>query len=189
MGKRVTIAPTDPIQPWLCPQTPGTDDKGFSLFDAPDIEPLIPAPVTQATSLGASTIPVGPIGQSPSRTPGGTLKPIKVKAPEPFKGGSGTEAKQWLAQMNGWLQLSATQFNSKKDAVTFLLVNLEGSALSWALPHLANMGSNRATITTATQFDTAFSRAFFDPNKQQAAKRKITSLVQTTTTAAYATEF
>ncbi|CCO33869.1 hypothetical protein RSOLAG1IB_07832 [Rhizoctonia solani AG-1 IB] len=51
------------------------------------------------------------------------------------------------------------------------------------------MGSNRATITTAAQFDTAFSRAFFDPNKQQAAKCKITSLVQTTTTAAYATEF
>jgi hypothetical protein len=51
------------------------------------------------------------------------------------------------------------------------------------------MGSNRATITTATEFDTAFSRAFFDPDEQRAAERKITTLVQTTTTAAYATEF
>ncbi|CEL54439.1 Retrotransposable element Tf2 155 kDa protein type 1 OS=Schizosaccharomyces pombe (strain 972 / ATCC 24843) GN=Tf2-1 PE=4 SV=1 [Rhizoctonia solani AG-1 IB] len=66
---------------------------------------------------------------------------------------------------------------------------MEGSASAWALPHLANMGSNRATITTATEFDTAFSRAFFDPDEQQAAERKITSLAQTTTTAAYATEF
>jgi hypothetical protein len=117
------------------------------------------------------------------------LKPIKVKAPEPFKGGSGTEAKQWLARMNGWLRLSATQFNTEEDVVTFLLVNMEGTASSWALPHLANMGSNKATITTAAQFDTAFSRAFFDPDEQRAAERKITTLVQTTTTAAYATEF
>jgi hypothetical protein len=117
------------------------------------------------------------------------LKPIKLKAPEPFKGGTGTEAKQWLAQMNGWLCLSATQFNTKEDVVTFLLVNMEGSALSWVLPHLANMGSNRATITTAVQFDTAFPWAFFDPDKQRAAERKITLLVQTTTTAAYVTEF
>ncbi|CCO33463.1 Retrotransposon-derived protein PEG10 AltName: Full=Embryonal carcinoma differentiation regulated protein [Rhizoctonia solani AG-1 IB] len=66
---------------------------------------------------------------------------------------------------------------------------MEGNASAWALPHLANMGSNRATITTAAQFDTAFSRAFFDPDEQRAAERKITNLVQTTTTAAYATEF
>ncbi|CCO37530.1 Retrotransposon-derived protein PEG10 AltName: Full=Embryonal carcinoma differentiation-regulated protein [Rhizoctonia solani AG-1 IB] len=188
-GKRVTIAPTDPIRPWFRPQTPGTDDEGFSLFDAPDVKPLIPAPTSRATSLGASAIPIRPTGRSPSRTPGGTLKPIKVKAPEPFKGGSGTEAKQWLARMNGWLRLSATQFNTEEDVVTFLLVNMEGTASSWALPHLANMGSNRATITTAAQFDTAFSRAFFDPDEQRAAERKITTLIQTTTTAAYATEF
>ncbi|CEL63085.1 Retrotransposon-derived protein PEG10 OS=Mus musculus GN=Peg10 PE=1 SV=2 [Rhizoctonia solani AG-1 IB] len=188
-GKRVTIAPADPIRPWYRSHTPATDDEGFSLFDAPDVKPLIPTPTTRATSLGAITIPVGPTGRSPSRTPGGTLKPIKVKAPEPFKGGSGTEAKQWLARMNGWLRLSATQFNSEEDVVTFLLVNMEGSASAWALPHLANMGSNRATITTATEFDTAFSRAFFDPDEQRAAERKITALVQTTTTAAYATEF
>ncbi|CCO34837.1 Retrotransposon-derived protein PEG10 AltName: Full=Embryonal carcinoma differentiation regulated protein [Rhizoctonia solani AG-1 IB] len=188
-GKKVTIAPTDPIRPWYRVHTPATDDGGFSLFDAPDVKPLIPTPAPRAPSLGASTIPVGPPGRSPSRTPGGTLKPIKVKAPEPFKGGSGTEAKQWLARMNGWLRLSATQFNSEEDIVTFLLVNMEGSASAWALPHLANMGSNKATITTAMEFDTAFSRAFFDPDEQRAAERKITNLVQTTTTAAYATEF
>ncbi|CEL63496.1 hypothetical protein RSOLAG1IB_12678 [Rhizoctonia solani AG-1 IB] len=190
LGKKVTLAPpADPIRPWYRTHTPATDDKGFSLFDAPDVKPLIPAPTSRATSLGAQAIPIGPIGRSPSRTLGGTLKPIKVKAPEPFKGGTGTEAKQWLARMNGWLRLSATQFNSEEDVVTFLLVNMEGTASAWALPHLANMGSNRATITTAAQFDTAFSRAFFDPDEQRAAERKITTLVQTTTTAAYATEF
>ncbi|CCO35455.1 hypothetical protein RSOLAG1IB_12278 [Rhizoctonia solani AG-1 IB] len=188
-GKKVTIAPTDPIWPWYRTHTPATNDEEFSLFDQPDIKPLIPPPTTRASSLGASAIAIGPTRHSPSRTPGGTLKPIKVKAPEPFKGGTGSEAKQWLARMNGWLRLSATQFNSEEDVVTFLLVNMEGTASSWALPHLANMGSNQATITTALEFDTAFSRAFFDPDEQRAAEQKITNLVQTTTTAAYATEF
>ncbi|CCO33945.1 hypothetical protein RSOLAG1IB_11463 [Rhizoctonia solani AG-1 IB] len=188
-GKKVTIAPTNPIRPWYRTHTPATNDGEFSLFDQPDIKPLIPPSATRASSLGASAIPIGLTGRSPSRTPGGTLKPIKVKAPEPFKGGTGTEAKQWLAQMNGWLRLSATQFNSEEDVVTFLLVNMEGTASSWALPHLSNMGSNRATITTASEFDTAFSRAFFDPDEQRAAEQKITNLVQTSTTAAYATEF
>ncbi|CCO32326.1 hypothetical protein BN14_06385 [Rhizoctonia solani AG-1 IB] len=141
------------------------DEEEFSLFDGPNIKPLIPAPTSQATSLGASAIPINPTDRSLSRTPGGTLKPIKVKAPEPFKGGTGTEAKQWLACMNGWLRLSATQFNTEEDVVTFLLVNMEGAASSWALPHLANMGSNRATITTTAQFDTTFSQAFFNPDE------------------------
>ncbi|CCO37257.1 hypothetical protein BN14_11412 [Rhizoctonia solani AG-1 IB] len=42
----------------------------------------------------AATISIGAASRSLSHTPGRTLKPIKVKAPEPFKGGSGAEAKQ-----------------------------------------------------------------------------------------------
>ncbi|CCO35596.1 Retrotransposon-derived protein PEG10 AltName: Full=Embryonal carcinoma differentiation regulated protein [Rhizoctonia solani AG-1 IB] len=137
----------------------------------------------------AATISIGAASRSLSRTPGGTIKPIKVKAPEPFKGGSGAEAKQWAARMSGWLRLSATQFEREEDVVTFLLVNMEGTASAWALPHLANVGTNKATIRTVDDFDHAFERAFFDPDEQRAAERKITSLTQTTTTAAYATEF
>ncbi|CEL55038.1 hypothetical protein RSOLAG1IB_01046 [Rhizoctonia solani AG-1 IB] len=66
---------------------------------------------------------------------------------------------------------------------------MEGSALAWALPHLAHIGTDKATIKSVNDFDKAFERAFFDPDKQRAAERKITSLVQTSTTAAYATEF
>jgi hypothetical protein len=140
-------------------------------------------PGTGGSNPRATSILVGPNNRSLSRTPGGSIKPIKVKAPKPFKGGTGAEAKQWLARMNGWLRLSATQFDTEEDVVTFLLVNMEGTALAWALPHLANMGSNKATITTAMEFDTAFSCAFFDPDEQQAAEQKITNLVQTTTSA------
>ncbi|CCO31284.1 Retrotransposon-derived protein PEG10 AltName: Full=Embryonal carcinoma differentiation regulated protein [Rhizoctonia solani AG-1 IB] len=148
-----------------------------------------PDPKSSKTPARAATILIGAANRSLSRTPGGTLKPIKVKAPEPFKGGTGTEAKQWAAQMSGWLRLSATQFEREEDVITFLLVNMEGSASAWALPHLANIGTDKATIKTVDKFDHTFEWAFFNPDEQRAAKRKITSLVQTSTTAAYATEF
>jgi hypothetical protein len=150
-----------------------------------------PEPTTRSSKHKArtSSVPLSTATRSISQTPGGTIKPIKVKAPEPFKGGTGTEAKQWAARMSGWLRLSMSQFNTDEDVITFLLVNMEGAASAWALPHLANISTDKATITTVAEFDEAFEKAFFDPDEQRAAERKITSLVQTSTTAAYATEF
>ncbi|CCO37993.1 hypothetical protein BN14_12154 [Rhizoctonia solani AG-1 IB] len=66
---------------------------------------------------------------------------------------------------------------------------MEGTASAWALPHLANLGTDKATIKSVNDFDRAFERAFFDPNEQRVAERKITTLTQTTTAAAYATDF
>ncbi|CEL60249.1 hypothetical protein RSOLAG1IB_09472 [Rhizoctonia solani AG-1 IB] len=82
-----------------------------------------------------------------------------------------------------------SQFDTDEDVITFLLVNMEGTASAWALPHLANIGTEKATIKTVAEFNKAFERAFFDPDEQRAAEQKITSLTQTSTTAAYATEF
>ncbi|CCO33823.1 Retrotransposon-derived protein PEG10 AltName: Full=Embryonal carcinoma differentiation-regulated protein [Rhizoctonia solani AG-1 IB] len=155
--------------------------------DESETEAATPAPNT--SRIRAASIPLVPTTRSASRTPGGSSKPIKVKAPEPFKGGTGTEAKQWMARMSGWLRLSVTQFETEEDVITYLLVNMEGTASAWALPHLANMGTERATIKSVHDFDKAFERAFFDPDEQRAAERKITTLTQTTTAAAYATEF
>jgi hypothetical protein len=166
---------------------PPANLEWHSIHSDDESERKDPAPATKPAR--AATISIGAASRSLSRTPGGTLKPIKVKAPEPFKGGTGTEAKQWSARMSGWLRLSATQFEREEDVITFLLVNMEGAASAWALPHLANIGTDKATIKTVDDFDHAFERAFFDPDKQRAAEQKITSLTQTTTTAAYATEF
>ncbi|CCO35745.1 Retrotransposon-derived protein PEG10 AltName: Full=Embryonal carcinoma differentiation-regulated protein [Rhizoctonia solani AG-1 IB] len=157
--------------------------------DESEAEGVTPAAKPSTSRTRAASIPLTQITRSASRTPGGTTKPIKVKAPEPFKGGSGTEAKQWMARMSGWLRLSVTQFETEEDVITYLLVNMEGAASAWALPHLANLGTDKATIRTVDDFDRAFERAFFDPDEQRAAERKITTLVQTSTTAAYATEF
>ncbi|CCO36062.1 hypothetical protein RSOLAG1IB_11944 [Rhizoctonia solani AG-1 IB] len=66
---------------------------------------------------------------------------------------------------------------------------MEGTALAWALPHLANLSTDKAIIKSVNDFDKAFEQAFFDPDEQRAAERKITTLTQTTTAAAYATDF
>ncbi|CCO35545.1 Retrotransposon-derived protein PEG10 AltName: Full=Embryonal carcinoma differentiation-regulated protein [Rhizoctonia solani AG-1 IB] len=160
-----------------------------SLISEDESETETTTRVGNTSRIRAASIPLNPATRSASRTPGGSTKPIKVKAPEPFKGGSGTEAKQWMARMSGWLRLSVTQFETEEDVITYLLVNMEGTASAWALPHLANMGTDKATIRTVNEFDKAFERAFFDPDEQRAAERKITTLTQITTTAAYATEF
>ncbi|CEL55968.1 hypothetical protein RSOLAG1IB_01981 [Rhizoctonia solani AG-1 IB] len=160
-----------------------------SLLSEDESEAEAATPAANTSKIRAASIPLVPTTRSASRTPGGSTKPIKVKAPEPFKGGSGTEAKQWMARMSGWLRLSVTQFKTEEDVITYLLVNMEGTASAWALPHLANIGTNKATIWTVDDFDKAFERAFFDPDEQRAAERKITTLTQTTTAATYATDF
>jgi hypothetical protein len=106
-----------------------------------------PGPTTSPNPSKGRTpsVPLATAACSVSQTPGGTIKPIKVKALEPFKGGTGTEAKQWVARMSGWLRLSMSQFNTDKDIITFLLVNMEGAASAWALPHLANIGTDKVS--------------------------------------------
>ncbi|CCO34953.1 hypothetical protein RSOLAG1IB_11798 [Rhizoctonia solani AG-1 IB] len=160
-----------------------------SLISEDKSAPKVVTSAGNTSRIRTASIPLTPTTRLASQTPGGSTKPIKVKAPEPFKGGSGTEAKQWMARMSRWLRLSVTQFETKEDVITYLLVNMEGTALAWALPHLANIGTDKATIRTVNDFDKAFEQAFFDPDKQQAAERKITTLTQTTTAATYATEF
>jgi hypothetical protein len=73
------------------------------------------------------------------------------------------------------------------------------SPSSWSiwkgLRHLGHYPTWQIWVATGPQspqphnFDAAFSKAFFDPDEQQAAEHKITSLIQTSTTATYATKF
>ncbi|CCO36352.1 Retrotransposon-derived protein PEG10 AltName: Full=Embryonal carcinoma differentiation regulated protein [Rhizoctonia solani AG-1 IB] len=191
-------------------QTP----RAFSLFDNPSTSlataaTIHPAGATQRT-LPSFALPSNPIKPPPSShsTPSsrrssrsrsplrastaptlGALTKVKVKAPEPYKGGIGADAKQWLARMMGWLTISGSQFASNKDVIMFLLINMEGSAAAWALPHIALIGEKRAVIKTPDDFQREFRKAFDDPDATAAAERKITKLVQTTTAAAYTAEF
>ncbi|CEL56620.1 hypothetical protein RSOLAG1IB_07945 [Rhizoctonia solani AG-1 IB] len=91
--------------------------------------------------------------------------------------------------MMGWLMISGSQFANNKDVIMFLLINMEGTAAAWALPHIALIGEKRAFIKKPDDFQWEFRKAFDNPDATAAAKQKITKLVQTTTAAAYTAEF
>jgi hypothetical protein len=79
-----------------------------SLISEDKSETEVITPAGNTSRIRAASIPLTQTTRLASRTPGGSSKPIKVKAPKPFKGGTGTEAKQWMARMSGWLRLSVT---------------------------------------------------------------------------------
>ncbi|CAE6371319.1 unnamed protein product [Rhizoctonia solani] len=117
----------------------------------PEPNPIIPWATAGCTippfACPTSLAPPAPVNPQATTTlaPQGLTTTIKVKAPEPFKGTVGAEAKQWAMRMATWFQLSQGQFADELDAVRFFLMNME--------------------------------------------EQKITTLSQTTTTAAYAAKF
>ncbi|CCO32928.1 hypothetical protein BN14_06992 [Rhizoctonia solani AG-1 IB] len=169
-------------------QTP----RPFSLFDNPSSSlaaaaTINPAGTTQ-WALPSFALPSNPIKPPPSshlpassqhtsHSPSpiraltaptlGALTKVKVRAPEPYKGGIGANAKQWLARMMGWLTISRLQFANNKDVIM----------------------RKKGCYQNPGQFSREFRKAFDDPDATAAAKRKITKLVQTTTAAAYTAEF
>ncbi|CCO37237.1 Retrotransposon-derived protein PEG10 AltName: Full=Embryonal carcinoma differentiation regulated protein [Rhizoctonia solani AG-1 IB] len=166
----------------------GTSQRALPSFALPS-NPIKPPPSSHSiTSSRRSSCSRSPLSASTAPTLGALTK-VKVKAPEPYKGGIGADAKQWLARMMGWLTISGSQFASNKDIIMFLLINMEGTAAAWALPHIALIGEKKAVIKTPDDFQREFRKAFDDPDATAAAERKITKLVQTTTAAAYTAEF
>ncbi|CCO37238.1 Retrotransposon-derived protein PEG10 AltName: Full=Embryonal carcinoma differentiation regulated protein [Rhizoctonia solani AG-1 IB] len=166
----------------------GTTQRALPHFALPS-NPVKPPPSSHsAVSSQRTSRSPSPVRASTAPTLG-MLTKVKVKAPEPYKGGIGADAKQWLARMMGWLTISGSQFTSNKDVIMFLLINMEGTAAAWALPHIALIGEKRAVIKTPDDFQREFRKAFDNPDATAAAERKITKLVQTTTAAAYTAEF
>ncbi|CCO34448.1 hypothetical protein RSOLAG1IB_11727 [Rhizoctonia solani AG-1 IB] len=166
----------------------GTTQRALPHFALPS-NPVKPPPSSHsAVSSQRTSRSPSPVRASTAPTLGALTK-VKVKAPEPYKGGIGADAKQWMARMMGWLTISGLQFANDKDIIMFLLINMEGTAAAWALPHIALVGSKRAVIKTPDDFQKEFRKAFDDPDATAAAEQKITKLVQTTTAAAYTAEF
>ncbi|KAF8759503.1 Retrotransposon-derived protein PEG10 [Rhizoctonia solani] len=66
---------------------------------------------------------------------------------------------------------------------------MKDTAGAWAHPHLDQLGSHRAIIQTVKGFKLEFLAAFGNPDATRAAKRKITTLTQSSTCADYITKF
>ncbi|KDN47422.1 hypothetical protein RSAG8_03562, partial [Rhizoctonia solani AG-8 WAC10335] len=111
--------------------------------------------------------------------------------PEILKSTKARDVKQWMMKVAVWASFSNNRFTSEWDMVKYLLTLMEGEAGDWALPHLAKLmsGDPRAEIYDMNTFGREFALAFDDPDAERAVARKITELVQTSTTTEYTTLF
>jgi hypothetical protein len=132
-----------------------------------------------------------------SSTPLATATPPvpKLSSPDPYDGKKkGRPARQWLARVLAWVELSRAAFPDERALILYMLHLLKDDAANWAQPHLQKVLSRkRGAIATVDEFIEELGSAFVDPDAGRAAEQKILELTQDSTTtkftAEYTTEF
>jgi hypothetical protein len=151
-----------------------------------------PSPVRKGFSFRASAIPPA-VASTP--TPAATPQVPKLSSPDSYDGKKrGRPARQWLARVLAWVELSRAAFPDERALILYMLHLLKDDAANWAQPHLQKvLNHRRGAIATVDEFIDEFGAAFDDPDAGRAAERKILDLTQDSTatksTAEYTTEF
>jgi hypothetical protein len=134
--------------------------------------------------------------QSSSTPLAATPHPVpKLSSPDPYDGKKkGRPARQWLARILAWVELSRAAFPDERALILYMLHLLKDNAANWAQPHLQKvLNHRRGAIAMVDEFIDEFGSAFDDPDAGRAAERKILELTQESTTtrstAEYTTEF
>ncbi|QRW26807.1 Retrotransposable element Tf2 protein [Rhizoctonia solani] len=161
--------------------------KALPAFAQPTPTQAVPpqVPLSYTTVMWVHATPAPP---PPAPVPS-YPNPVKVDHPDAYTGKIGSEAKQWLTRMLAWTRLNSCMFPTDQEVLSFLLMNMKDSAGAWAHLHLNQLGSHQAIIQTVKGFKIEFLAAFGDPDATRAAKRKITTLTQSSTCADYITKF
>ncbi|QRW23230.1 Retrotransposable element Tf2 protein [Rhizoctonia solani] len=122
---------------------------------------------------------------------GSSVKQPKMELPDPYKGDTrGRKATQWLNQMLLWVALHRDLFKEEEQMVVWILYHMTDKAADWALPLIGTIIKGEGNPPTTIPALTAkFKEAFANPDAKRAAARKIATLVQTSTTSEYVTEF
>jgi hypothetical protein len=151
-----------------------------------------PSPVRKGFSFRASAIP--PAAAS-TPIPVGTPQVPKLSSPDSYDGKKrGRPARQWLARVLAWVELSRAAFPDERALILYMLHLLKDDAANWAQPHLQKvLNHKQGAMATVDEFIDEFGAAFDDPDAGRAAERKILELTQESTatksTAEYTTEF
>jgi hypothetical protein len=151
-----------------------------------------PSPVRKGFSFWASAIP--PAAAS-TPVPGTTPHVPKLSSPDSYDGKKrGRPARQWLARVLAWVELSWAAFPDERALILYMLHLLKDDAANWAQPHLQKvLNHKRGAIATVGEFIEEFSAAFDDPDAGRAAEQKILDLTQDSTatksTVEYTMEF
>ncbi|KAF8748122.1 hypothetical protein RHS01_11037 [Rhizoctonia solani] len=154
-------------------------------------------PVTPPTHTGGEAHTPGTVRPGlkapfrPSRGTGSSTKRPKMDLPDPYKGDiRGRKATQWLDRMLLWVALHREQFDKEEQMVVWILYHMTDKAADWGAPLIGTIIKGEGNPpTTITALTAKFKEAFADPDAKRAAARKIATLVQTSTTSEYVTEF
>jgi hypothetical protein len=119
----------------------------------------------------------------------------KLSSPDGYDGKKkGRLARQWMARILAWMELSRAAFPNEQVVLLYLLHLLKDDAANWVEPHLRRvLESKPEAFTTIQDFVDQFYGAFDDPDAERAAERKIQDLTQDSvpskSTTEYTTEF
>jgi hypothetical protein len=115
----------------------------------------------------------------------------KLSSPDGYDGKKkGRPARQWMARVLAWMELSRAAFPNEQSVLMYLLHLLKDDAANWAEPHLRKvLDSTPGALTTIQEFVDQFYSAFDDPDAEQAAERKIQELTQDGVASKSATEY
>jgi len=134
-----------------------------------------------------------PRNPSPNRPapPVAKIHRPKFKIPDNYDGkNKGAEARQWMTRVAIYIGANGAGFADEREAIQWMLSLTEGAAARWAQPILEGVMTNKAGAPTdIKEVSDLFLTAFGDPDAIRAAERKITTLIQTTNTTEYTTEF
>jgi hypothetical protein len=150
------------------------------------------APASTPTPVAPDSTPA-PVAQ-PS-TPAATIAIPKLSSPDGYDGKKkGRPARQWMARVLAWMELSRAAFPNERAVLLYLLHLLKDDAANWAEPHLRKvLEMKQGALATIPEFVDHFYNAFDDPDAERAAERRIQELSQESvaskSTAEYTTEF
>ncbi|OMH80865.1 Retrotransposon-derived protein PEG10, partial [Zancudomyces culisetae] len=117
---------------------------------------------------------------------------IKVRHPDTFSG-KPSACSNFFSQLALVFAASPDKFNTDSSKVLYAISYLSGTPFSYMEPYLmkANLpeSDRPAILSNYNLFKETITRAFGDPNPIENADRAIRQLRQTTSVAAYATEF
>ncbi|KAF8750978.1 Retrotransposon gag protein [Rhizoctonia solani] len=129
--------------------------------------------------------------EPPKRSLWERLNAPSVPSPPLIPGGyQGKEGHSMADWMLLWVALHRDQFKEEEQMVVWILYHMTDKAADWALPLIGTIIKGEGNPPTTIPALTAkFREAFANPDAKRAAARKIATLVQTSTTSKYVTEF
>jgi hypothetical protein len=154
-------------------------------------------PRRKVSSQKTPAIPPAPAAPATTITPAApaALAIPKLSSPDGYDGKKkGCPARQWMARVLAWMELSRAAFPNEQSVLLYLLHLLKDDTANWAEPHLQKvLDSTPGALTTIPEFVDQCYSAFDDPDAERAAERKIQELTQdgvaSKSTAEYTTEF